>query len=102
MLHLLALCRLPGKSGSHDKAAEQENLLALVAEVAVEQHSTLVFCASRHAAESCARLLAKQLGRLIGPPTASQAAARSELVEQLRIALAGYSNQDLEHMMGTL
>jgi Lhr-like helicase len=88
-------CRLPLKGSS-----DREALLALVAEVVVESHSALVFCAGRAAAQSCASMLATELGRLVGPPSPAQAAARQELVEELRVALAGAVNADLERMIG--
>jgi hypothetical protein len=88
-------CRLPVKSNS-----DRDALLALVAEVVVESHSVLVFCAGRAAAQSCASMLATELGRLVGQPSPSQAAARQELVEELRVALAGAVNADLERMIG--
>jgi hypothetical protein len=80
--------------------SDRDALLALVAEVVVEAHSVLMFCAGRAAAQSCASMLATELGRLVGPPSAAQAAARRELVEELRVALAGAVNADLERMIG--
>uniref|UniRef100_A0A383VNY9 DNA-directed DNA polymerase n=1 Tax=Tetradesmus obliquus TaxID=3088 RepID=A0A383VNY9_TETOB len=79
--------------------SDRDALLALVAEVVVESHSVLVFCAGRAAAQSCAAMLAGELGRLVGPPSAAQAAARAELVAELRVALAGGVNAELERMM---
>eukprot|EP00878_Enallax_costatus_P029732 GHUV01032275.1.p1 GENE.GHUV01032275.1~~GHUV01032275.1.p1 ORF type:complete len:187 (+),score=48.44 GHUV01032275.1:326-886(+) len=70
--------RLPVK-GKDDKWS----LLALVSEVVREGHSVLIFCASRHAAQSCAAMLSKELAAYVGKPSQEQKAAREELVSRL-------------------
>eukprot|EP00878_Enallax_costatus_P026280 GHUV01028184.1.p3 GENE.GHUV01028184.1~~GHUV01028184.1.p3 ORF type:complete len:120 (-),score=27.01 GHUV01028184.1:33-392(-) len=74
----LQSCRLPVK-GKDDKWS----LLALVSEVVREGHSVLIFCASRHAAQSCAAMLSKELAAYVGKPSQEQKAAREELVSRL-------------------
>lgn len=69
-------------------------------QVVAERHSVLVFCAGRAACQSCAAMLADQLMKRLGPPDPAAAAARSDLIEQLRIALSGSSDPAFEKLLG--
>lgn len=70
-------------------------------QVVAERHSVLVFCAGRAAAQSCATMLSQQLPKRPGcAPDAALAAARADLVEQLRVALSGSTDPAFEKLLG--
>ena len=69
-------------------------------QVVAESHSVLVFCSGRQASKSCAEMLSRELVKRLGPPSAAAAAARADLIEQLRIALSGSSDEKFEQLLG--
>eukprot|EP00798_Chlamydomonas_sp_ICE-L_P011821 gene11821-33942_t len=94
----IELRELPASCSSRDK----DGLVHLIAEVASEQHSTLVFCAGRAACQSCASLIADLLPGQLGQEGAAPAdkvAARLSLIEELRVAMGGHSNTLLERLI---
>jgi hypothetical protein len=69
-------------------------------QVAAEGHSVLVFCAGRASAQNCAVRLSQELPKLLGPPGAAAAAARADLIEQLRLSLSGCADPAFEKLLG--
>ncbi|GFR45397.1 hypothetical protein Agub_g6680, partial [Astrephomene gubernaculifera] len=74
---------------------DPDRLVPLVAEVAREGHSTLVFCASRNACQGCAGLLAELLPQQLGPASAETISARKALLTDLQDASGGYLSPEL-------
>jgi hypothetical protein len=60
----------------------------------------LVFCAGRKASQNCAELLRRELHTRVGPPSASAAAARADLIEKLRIDLSGSTDPAFDKLLG--
>lgn len=60
----------------------------------------LVFCAGRASAQNCAVRLSQELPKLLGAPSAAAAAARADLIEQLRLSLSGCADPALEKLLG--
>ncbi|KAG2489169.1 hypothetical protein HYH03_012395 [Edaphochlamys debaryana] len=79
---------------------DPDRVALLVAEVAAEGHSTLVFCASRNACQGCAALLAEQLPRHMPPAPAATLQGRTALLAELQDASGGYLSPELSRLIG--
>ena len=62
------------------------------------QHS--IVCSGRQAGKMGVEVLSRELAKRLGPPNPVAAAARADLIEQLRIALSGSSDEKFEQLLG--
>ncbi len=80
---------------------DPDRLVPLIAEVVVQGHSALVFCATRKACETCAQLLMELLplavaAGLDGPQAAALQQRRLQLLSEMRLAMGAPVPEKLE------
>ncbi|GIL55845.1 hypothetical protein Vafri_11347, partial [Volvox africanus] len=78
---------------------DPDRVVMLVAEVAREGHSTLVFCATRNACQGCAGLLAELLPKQLPPVSPETFQARRTLLVELQDASGGYLSPELQKLI---
>ncbi|GLI65409.1 hypothetical protein VaNZ11_008967 [Volvox africanus] len=78
---------------------DPDRVVMLVAEVAREGHSTLVFCATRNACQGCAGLLADLLPKQLPAVSPETFEARRTLLVELQDASGGYLSPELQKLI---